>query len=245
MKLLLTSIATLSLSISNLWSFDQNHEKLTTLVSKTASPAGVKYKELKKQHTEIKTYLKELAAVEYATFKEWKTPDQLAFLVNLYNASTLNLVLDHYPIKSLKDEVGGKDGPWKIGSVKMFGKTTTLDVLEHQFIRKYYDEPRVHFALNCASEGCPPLRNEAFTGAKLEQQLEDQTKTFLANSKANSLSGNDLKISPLFDWFKDDFTKKSGSVEAFLNPYFADKKITKGSVKISYTDYGWSLNEVK
>ncbi len=243
MKAIFTVIATISLSLNNLSAFDQNHQKLTSLVSETAGPIGVHYKKLKTQHSAIKSYLKDLADVEYSTFKIWKTSDQLAFLINLYNASTLDLVLDHYPIKSLKDEVGGKKGPWKINSVKIFGKSISLDTLEHEFIRKHYNEPRIHFALNCASEGCPPLRREAYTGIKLEKQLDEQTRKFLANKKVNLLSGNSLKISPLFDWFKDDFVKKSGSVEAFLNPYFS-KEITKGKFKISYTDYGWNLNEV-
>jgi len=245
MKKVLFSFIALSLSISSLFAFDQTHANFTTLIEKNSVKSGVKYPELKKQHPALKAYVATLAAVEYDAFKAWNKDDQLAFLINLYNAVTLDLVLDHYPIKSFKDEVGGEDGPWKVGSVKMFGKTTTLDALEHEFIRKYYLEPRIHFALNCASAGCPPLLNEAYTGEKLEKQLDEQTKSYLANTKANSISGNDLKISPLFDWFKEDFIKKSGSVEAFLNPYFPKNEITKGKVKISYTDYGWSLNEAK
>jgi len=246
MKALLTStIAIITLGLSNLAAFDHSHIKLTTLVSDTAKQSGVDYKNLGKKRTGLKSYLKDLSEVSYSDFRGWNKDDQLAFLINLYNASTLELVLMHYPIKSLKDDVGGDKGPWKIGAVKLFGKTTSLDALEHEFIRKYYNEPRIHFALNCASEGCPPLLKEAYTGLKLESQLDSQTRAYLADPKANRVSSKKLEISPLFDWFKDDFVKKSGSVEAFLDPYFPKVKLKPGKAKVSYTDYGWKLNDAK
>ena len=247
MKSFTTPFATLaafSLGISSLWSFDKTHAGLTKIISTTVVESGVKYPELKKQHSALKDYLTELALVKESEFKKWKEADQLSFLINLYNASTLNVVLEHYPIKSFKDEVGGKEGPWKIPSVNLFGKLISLDELEHKSIRENYNEPRIHFALNCASAGCPPLRDEAYTAKQLEKQLNEQTKAFLADTKANKLSGKKLELSPIFDWFKDDFIKKSGSVEAFVNPYFS-QKISKGSVSISYTNYGWTLNEAK
>ncbi len=245
MKSFLTTIAAVSLSLNSLWAIDQNHSQLTQLVTSYAKPSGVDYSGLKKKHGDLKAYLKELAAVEYSEFKKWSQNEQLAFLINLYNGATLDLVLKHYPIKSLKDDVGGSKGPWKIPAVQMFGKTTSLDTLEHEFIRKYYNEPRIHFALNCASEGCPPLRKEAYTGAKLPKQLQEQTVAFLANTKVNQFSQDKLVLSPLFDWFKDDFVKKSGSVEAFLDPYFPKIKIAPGQRKISYSDYGWALNDAR
>ncbi len=243
MKKLFIPIVTLALSSFSLLAIDQEHKALTEILSKHVTPTGVKYKELKSDHAQLQSYLKELAKVTPKELKSWKEEEQLSFYINLYNAATLDLVLKHYPIKSFKDDIH-KDGPWKLKSVTALQQSLTLDQVEHEFLRKDYLEPRIHFALNCASEGCPPLRAEAFTASKLEAQLEEQTKAFLASDK-NSLSGSSLKLSPLFDWFKDDFVKKSGSVEAFVAPYFPKKKIKAGKMKISYTEYGWALNEAK
>lgn len=245
MKPISTILAAAIFSASNLFAFDQSHQKFTDLLTDTATLNGVKYTELKKEHAALKAYLKDLNAVTKEEFTGWSGDEQLAFLINLYNGSTLNLVLDHYPIKSFKEEIGGDKGPWKIGSVSVFGQTITLDFLENSWIRKSYKEPRIHFALNCASAGCPVLRAEAYTAKKLGTQLESQTRVFFANVKANNLKGNTLTLSPIFDWYGEDFVKKSGSVEAFVNPYFQSKEIKKGSVKITYSDYGWGLNDVK
>ena len=224
--------------------FDQSHAAWDTLLKKHVQPTGVDYTSFKKDQSKLKAYLKDLSGISTKEFNDWAGPDQLAYLTNLYNASTIDLVLEHYPIKSFKDEVGGKEGPWKHSFIKALGKTYTLDQIEHELIRKHYAEPRVHFALNCASAGCPPLRSEAFIGENLEKQLEEQTSKFLGNAANNSLNGKNLKLSPIFDWFKEDFIKKSGSVEAFVNPYFPDTSIKKGDVKLSYSDYGWNLNDI-
>jgi len=171
----------------------------------------VNYKDFKNEQPALKSYLKDLYAVKPTEFNGWSGSDQLSYLINLYNAATID--------------------------------TYSLDDVEHKLIRAKYNEPRIHFALNCASAGCPPLRAEAFTGAKLETQLAEQTVAFLGDKSKNQISSKSLALSPIFDWFKDDFIKKSGSVEAFLDPYFPKAKIKKGKAKISYTDYGWDLNE--
>lgn len=223
--------------------FDQSHKALTSLFQDHVTAKGVHYEDFKKDQPKLKTYLSDLSKITSTEFESWKKSDQLAFLINLYNAATIDLVLDNYPIRSFKDEVGGKSGPWKIKFIKLLGQTYSLDQIEHELIRKNYNEPRIHFALNCASEGCPALRREAFIGSKLETQLQEQTISFLENKKNNRVSKSSLALSPLFDWFKEDFVKKSGSVEAFLDPYFPKISIRPGKAKISYTDYGWSLNE--
>lgn len=244
MKNLLLTVVAFSLGSLPLLAFDQEHKNLTEILAKHVVPTGVNYSELQKDEKELKSYLEELSAVTLVEFNGWKKDEQLSFFLNLYNASTLALVLEHYPIESFKDEVGGEKGPWKLPVAAAFQHTFTLDQVEHEYLRKLYNEPRIHFALNCASAGCPPLRAEAFTATKLEEQLEEQTAAFL-EGEHNKLSGKSLTLSPLFDWFKEDFVKKSGSVEAFVDPYFPEKKITAGKVKISYSDYGWSLNDAK
>ena len=243
MKTFLNIVAASLIVASTATAFDQTHASWDKLVTDHVKPTGVDYSSFKKEQSSLKSYLKNLSEVSRTDFNGWEGPEQLAFLINLYNAATVDLVLEHYPIKSFKDEIGGKEGPWKLSFIKALGKTYTLDQVEHELIRKNFNEPRIHFAVNCASVGCPPLRAHAFTGEKLETQLEEQTQTFLSNASNNSFSGKTLSLSPIFDWFKEDFIKKSGSVEAFVNPYFKDSTIKKGSVTIKYTNYDWNLNK--
>lgn len=242
MKTLISTLITAVL-LNTASAFDQTHSAWNELLDKHVKPTGVDYKTFKKDESKVDGYLKELAGVSLSEFNGWTGPNQLAFLINLYNAATVDLVLEHYPIKSFKDEIGGEKGPWKLKFVKALGKTYTLDEVEHELIRKNYAEPRIHFAVNCASEGCPPLRAEAFIGENLEAQLAEQTKEFLAKEDANRLEGKTLYLSPIFDWFKEDFIKKSGSVEAFVAPYFPGANIKKGSTPVKYSEYGWTLNQ--
>lgn len=242
MKTFLSILIATALS-STVNAFDQTHASWSELLSKHVKPNGVDYSAFKKEQASLKAYLKDLSSVSKEDFNGWKGHDQLAFFINLYNAATIDLVLDNYPIKSFKDEVGGKEGPWKLSFIKAIGNTYTLDQVEHELIRKNFNEPRIHFAVNCASEGCPPLRNEAFTGENLEAQLEEQTTTFLANSAINNFDGKTLTLSPIFDWFKEDFIKKSGSVENFVDPYYKDQSVKKGAAKLKYSEYGWNINK--
>ena len=241
--LIRTSIAFALITLAS--AFDQTHSTWSELLGKHVKADGVAYASFKKDKGQLDAYLKTLADVPNTEFNGWTGSEQLAFFINLYNAATIELVLKKYPIKSFKDDINGKEGPWKLKIVKALGKTYTLDEVEHELIRKNYPEPRIHFAVNCASEGCPPLRAEAFTGKKLEAQLAEQTKLFLAKKDNNYLEENTLYLSSIFDWFKEDFIKKSGSVEAFVAPYFPSGKVKKGSTTIKYTDYGWSLNQAK
>ncbi len=244
MKTLISTFLAITL-ISVASAFDQTHSTWNELLGKHVKADGIDYPSFKKDKGQLERYLKTLSKVSTTEFNGWTAPDQLSYLINLYNAATVDLVLQKYPIKSFKDDIGGKAGPWKLKFVKALGKTYTLDEVEHELIRKNYPEPRIHFAVNCASEGCPPLRAEAFTGKKFEAQLAEQTKLFLAKKENNHVKGNTLYLSSIFDWFKEDFIKKSGSVEAFVAPYFPGAKIKKGSTTIKYTEYGWGLNQAK
>lgn len=223
--------------------FDHTHGKFTALLQKHVASEGVRYGAFKEDHAELKSYLSDLAGVSDAKFKAWEPNQRLSYLINLYNAATVDLVLDHYPVRSFKDEIGGKDGPWKLKFVKALGSTYTLDEVEHQLIRENFAEPRIHFAVNCASVGCPPLRKEAFRPDVLGQQLEEQTKLFLANKDNNRITKKAIKLSPIFDWFASDFVNKSGSVKAFIDPYFPKESLTKDRRPIEYTNYSWDINK--
>tara|TARA_R110002050_G_scaffold157357_1_gene285919 strand:+ start:11619 stop:12482 length:864 start_codon:yes stop_codon:yes gene_type:complete len=161
--------------------------------------------------------------------------EKLAYWINAYNAFTIDLILRNYPIKSIKDI---KD-PWDQRLWKLGDKWYNLEGIEHQILRKM-DEPRIHFAIVCASHSCPKLLNEAYTASNLELQLTNATKDFLADNKRNNITANNLKLSKIFQWFSKDF-KQNGSLIGFLNNYSAIKISNKA--KTSFNDHNWSLNE--
>lgn len=234
--------------------FDQTHAAFDAVLKAHVTDGRVNYAALKAAPQPLNAYLATLAAVPEAEFKTWSEKDRLAFLFNLYNAATLKLIVDHYPIASIK-KIGGffnfgglGDGPWAQKVVRLFGQVTTLDHLEHGLIRKDYAEPRAHFALVCAARGCPPLRAGAFVGAQLDSQLDEQGKIFLGQSEKNRVDAakRTLHLSPIFKWFAGDFEAAAGSVEKFVAPYFPETSratLTAGGLSISYTDYDWSLND--
>lgn len=229
--------------------FDQSHSAFTDILQKDLKDNKVDYASLKKNPGELTTYLDTLAAVPESAFKKWNRDQQMAFLINLYNATTLKLIVDHYPVKSIKDIGSIFKGPWKQPVVRLFGAKQTLDYVENDLLREKYKDPRIHFAINCASIGCPALRPEAFQADKLDAQLDEQTRSFLGNRSKNHLdaANKTLYLSPIFDWFKADFIAKSGSVEKFILPYVstADRKvIEKDDLAIKYTDYNWNLNKL-
>ena len=173
---------------------------------------------------------------------------QLAFFINAYNAYTLQLIIDHYPVKSIKDIGSFFKGPWDQPAVRLFGRTLTLNNLEHDIIRKDYPDPRIHFALVCAAHGCPPLRDEAYVADHLEEQLDDQARQFLATPAKNRVDAGarTVYLSPIFKWYGADFEKKHGSVLAALEPYWPKASVgalAQGHFKIRYSDYDWSLNQ--
>ena len=234
--------------------FDHNHTALDRVLKQHVADGWVGYAALKAAPQPLDAYLATLAAVPEAEFKTWPEKERLAFLINLYNAATLKLIVDHYPVASIK-KIGGffnfgglGDGPWAQKVVRLFGRVTTLDYVEHEIIRKEYGEARVHFALVCAARGCPPLRAEAWTADRLEAQLDEQGKIFLGQTAKNRVEAKarTLYLSPIFKWFAGDFEAASGSVEKFVTPFLpeaARTALTAGGFKISYTDYDWSLND--
>jgi len=228
--------------------FDHSHQPYAHVLKKSVKDSLVNYGALKSDHKDLNTYLDQLAGVPEKDFKKWSRSQQLSFLINLYNAQTLQLIINHYPLKSIKDIGNFLKGPWDQPVVRLFGKEITLNKLEHELLRKEYQEPRLHFVLVCAALGCPPLQEEPYLPDKLEQQFEDQGKRFLANRHKNSVNVHEhvIYLSPIFRWFEDDFVNKSGSVLAFVQPYFpleTTRALLKGGFKIRYTDYNWSLND--
>lgn len=243
--LLLAALAMLS----EAHAFDQSHGAYDRLLTEQVRDGFVNYTALKAAPDPLNDYLDQLAAVPEIEFKGWNGQDRLAFLINLYNAATLKLVVDNYPLKSIRS-IGWLPGrAWKQDTVPLFGKMISLDDLEHGIIRQEYREARVHYALVCAARGCPPLRTEAFVGNRLNEQLDDQGRIFIGQSQKNSVdaASKTLYLSPIFKWFSEDFEAAAGSVTKFVAPFFPEAERTAlatGDFKIEYTDYDWSLNDL-
>jgi len=215
-------------------------QDLDVLLKNHVLNGRVDYAALKADPAPLQKYLEHAGAVPESKFKSWDENRQLAFLINLYNASTLQLIVDHYPVKSIKDIGSWLKGPWDQPAVVLFGKTITLNELEHGVIRKQYNEPRVHMALVCAAKGCPILRSEAYTAEKLEEQLDDQSRRYLASPAGlviNRARG-EARISSIFKWYGEDFP----SVPAFVEKHSGQ---SLDGLKIRYLDYDWSLNEFR
>ncbi len=209
----------------------------------------------------LRTYLSQLSAISANEFSTWSKPERLAFLINAYNAYTVDLILTRYPkLDSIKDFGSLLQSPWKRSFVPLFGKMLSLDDIEHGMIRKPgdYNEPRIHFAVNCASIGCPGLLNEAYIGPKLESQLETVTRAFLADRSRNryNITTGRLEVSKIFDWYREDFERgwKGWHKLAQFFTHYADSltdtpeakaSIIPGSIKIKFLDYDWALNKTK
>ena len=230
--------------------FDHSHALLGKVLDAFVQDGTVDYARLKRNPTNLKAYLDQLASISRDRFKEWSEPEQIAFLSNLYNAATLELIIDHYPVKSIRKIGTPWKGPWKQEVVRLFGETVTLDHLEHDLLRKDYKEPRVHFVLVCAARSCPPLREEPYIPARLDEQLEDQGRRFMNTPSKNRVDPEKRTayLSQIFKWFDRDFEEHSGSVLAFVRPYFPKDisgQLEDGTFDVQYLDYDWSLNDRK
>lgn len=224
---------------------DHSHSAFSNILQQQVSNGRVNYDALKAKPAALKSYLDTLAAVDKNEFNGWNDNQQMAFLTNLYNAATLQLIVDNYPVKSIKKIGGLFSSPWKQKVVRLFGDKVTLDNVEHDILRKDYSEARLHFALVCAAKGCPPLRPEAYEAGRFSKQLDDQGRIYMADSSINRVedNGSAVSLSKIFDWFSGDFKKQSGSVIAFVKPYLPNGMSLKSDASIRYSSYDWSLND--
>lgn len=239
------------------WGFDHSHrvfdDILKEAVLRDGSKSRVRYGWLKQNPDRLNQYVREIEAVTRSEYDQWTHETKLAFLINAYNALTIQLVLTRYPdLTSIRDLGGFFSGPWKIRFFTLFGEKQHLDYIEHGILRKDFIEPRIHFVLVCASISCPALREEAFTPADLEKQLADATRRFLQDRDRNAIDAatGTLYLSSIFKWFRGDFEKTSTSVAAFVTPWMTDDGILQqnarsGKLEIEYLDYDWNLNRVE
>ena len=235
-------------SFGSIAGFDHTHSAWSEVLSKYTSKSGNQtyfhYKELKKNKELLNAYLAKLESLTPKEFETFGDKQKLAFWINAYNAHTVKIVLKHYPVESIKDIGGGlfSSGPWKMDFINLFGKKMSLDDIEHGTIRKKFDEPRIHFAVNCASIGCPSLLTEAFTGASLEKQLDAAANNFLNNKSKNFVKGDTLYLSKIFKWYGDDFEKKHGSFKKYVVKTLG---LPDKNYDVEFLDYNWDLNEKK
>lgn len=240
-----------------------NHNSWDSLLKKHVTTINngratvVDYQGFSNHQKQLKQYLITLSNVQQNTFDQWSRNEQLAFLVNAYNAATVELILTAWPsIDSIKDLGSLFSSPWSKEFVVLLGEQRSLDDIEHNLIRGSgrYNDPRVHFAVNCASIGCPALRPEAYSSEKLDQQLDEQTRLFLSDRSRNRLNGNTLKLSSIFKWYRKDFEKGWQGYRS-LTLFLVDhaealnlstakvKELQTGAIEITYLDYNWQLNE--
>jgi len=236
-------------------------EAYQSVLSKHVQVVRFDYQALKNEPDGLNNYLK---WISHMKVDEFSLAEELAFTINAYNAYTLKAVIDHYPISGKRkgwpsNSIGQIPGVWKKWKIRMAEQEMTLDELEHRWIRSL-DEPRIHFAINCASIGCPPLRNEPFQASKLELQLEEQTREFLASNHGLRFTpvSQKLSLSKLFEWFSRDFEGEAkpwsrkygkyagvvGFVSKYLKPSLVHR-LKNETIQVSFFDYDWGLNEVR
>lgn len=208
----------------------------------------VDYRQLKNARTTLRSYIKSLAAFRVTSLER---PDQFAYWVNLYNAVTLDVVLDAYPVKSIRDiDISPglfSNGPWGKKLVTVEGTPLSLDDIEHKILRPVFKDPRVHYAVNCASIGCPNLQQQAFRPRDLEAQLEEAARAFINSPRGVKLQAGQIRASKIYSWFKQDFGEDENEILNHLNKYAAPelKAKLKTATTIDSYFYDWTLNDAK
>jgi hypothetical protein len=260
-RLILASLLGASISLHAFAAFE--HSAWDALLQKHVRPlrggqaSQLDYAAMARDKASLTQYLDSTSSVSRTTFDAWAKSEQLAFLLNAYNAWTVALVLTHYPdLKSIKDLGSLFSSPWKKEFIPLLGKTRSLDDLEHKLIRGSgrYKDPRIHFAANCASVGCPALRAEAFVASKLDAQLEDAAMLFLSDKSRNRVDGNGLVVSSIFKWYTSDFEqgwRGATSLGQFLALYREPlglnneqtARLSAGDMAVTFLDYDWRLND--
>ena len=222
-----------------------SHAAWDALLKKWVDDKGmVNYKGFKQDRKQLQAYLRTLET-HPPDEKKWSRDEQLAYWINAYNAYTIDLVLQHYPIKSIKDVKPGPlipfvNSPWDIKFINIGGKELDLNNIEHSIIRPKFKEPRIHFALVCAAYSCPELRQEAYVAERLDAQLADQARSFLRDPAQNSVRADKLELSKILDWYSGDFTEGRTLQEAVST--YSGIPVNKNA-RITYRDYNWKLNE--
>lgn len=212
-----------------------DHAAWDSLLLRYVSPVGkVNYAALKKNDTEaLEAYCRQLS--EHAPQEDWSRAEQMAYWINAYNAFTVKLIVEHYPISSIMNLNGGKT--WEVKRIPIGNNTYSLNQIEHYILRARFGDPRVHFALNCAARSCPPLLHRAYTASQLDSLLDARTRSFIQDARQNTISSSQAQVSKIFEWYAADF----GDLRSYLNRYAKVKM--KKEATITYREYDWNLND--
>lgn len=257
MKFKILPILLLTLLFYSLWALPEpapvagfstpvSHEIWDRLLHRHVKQNGfVDYKGMVRDSAELTQYLALLSAADPKA-ENWSREEKMAFWINAYNAFTVKLIVDHYPVGSIKDIKRGipfVNTVWDIKFIRIGGETYDLNNIEHGILRPVYKDARIHAAVNCASYSCPPLREEAYVAERLDAQLSDAMRRFVNDPLRNRVGAKRAEVSEIFKWYRGDFVRETGSLRAWLNRY-ADQKLDANG-RISYLEYQWSLNDVK
>lgn len=238
---------------SNPLNFDHNHPEFSSLLSNyTQQKDGqtwVDYTGLNsKGRSQLQAYLRNLEAVSMEQYQGFSEDQRLAFLINAYNAFTIEWILIHYPVKSIKDTGSFFSSAWKktFPGYKLLGKKFNLDNIEHDRIRVEFKEPRIHYAVNCASIGCPSLRSKAYTGENIKAELSQAEESFFKNPGKFIVKNKVAHVSSILDWYGGDFANVFGSLESYIIErskfYQVAGDLPQKNIKIDFLSYSWKLN---
>lgn len=234
------------------FSFDHSYKSWDDMLQASVKmyefKSEVNYDYFVKNKDELKKYNATLSAVTKAEFDKWSKDQQLTFLINVYNSFTIQLIADHYPVNSIKDRKISWLSPFNKEFFVLFGKKRSLSEVEHKMIRKWFEEYRIHFAIVCASIGCPALQNKAFTPENMEELLAKGQDIFLGDNTRNRYDEktNEIQVSKIFKWFKEDFEKKHGNIKNYFWSVWKmdeSKKAKFMKADVEHLDYDWNLNK--
>jgi hypothetical protein len=217
-----------------------SHQAWTDLLQKHVDDYGkVDYKGFIEDREKLDSYLDHLSQNPAEPY--WKVGEQEAYWINTYNAFTIKLILDNYPLKSIRDIKKDDKDAWHIPFIELGTKKYTLDYIENTMLRGQFNDSRIHFAINCSAKSCPPLRNKAFTPENINLELRLVSKAFINDKRFNILSERHVQVSKIFDWYKEDFLKEEATINIYLNKNTPHIEISK-EASINYLNYNWDLN---
>jgi hypothetical protein len=243
------ALVVLALAAQAAFAFDHSHAAWGGLLERhvvvldDGKASRVRYAGMAADRAVLRQYVASLSATSRGEFDGWTRPEQMAFLINAYNAFMVEKILQRYPdIRSVWDFGKLFGNPFKDEFFSLLGRKASLDWIEHEMLRKNYRDPRIHYAVNCASVGCPMLRPEAYVGPKLEAQLEDQARRFLSDASRNRYRDGRLEVSKIFDWYKEDFEPRDAYFARYAALLGADAANVRAA-RITFLDYDWALND--
>ena len=231
-------VAIILILLFNLATVSGQHSIWDKLLREHVSPEGqVDYQGFQKDEARLDQYLQWTSRQNPG---EMKANAEKAFWINLYNAQTVKLILEHYPLKSIRNISKNGKGPWDLKLATVGDTMYTLNEIEHGILREKFHDARIHAGVNCASVSCPKLMNRAFTAENIEQLLDEAMREFINDSSKNTLSGNTVYLSKIFKWYADDF-KQEGGILDYIKKFYKGNLINNPSIR--YKEYDWSLND--